>query len=745
MGVALTERWDEVRGLFEGALDQAPADRQAWLATHCADAGLREEVESLLACHDRPHAMLDRPGALLETPADLALPAGYEIGPYRVDRLLGRGGMGAVYLAHRSDDSFDRQVAIKIVGRSIDTADALRRFLAERQTLAGLDHPHIAKLLDGGTTRERLPYFVMEYVDGLPIDAFCESRQLNLDQRLALFLRVAGAVQYAHQQLIVHRDLKPDNVLVRDDGEPRLLDFGIAKILPSAGGALPTVGPRALTPRYASPEQVRNEAIGTTSDVYSLGVLLYELVSGRPPHADPASHDSSWQIERAICELEPARPSDAARAAGCRWAERLSGDLDAIILMALRKEPERRYQSAAQFAEDLQRYRDARPVMARPDAAAYRARKFIGRNRVASLAAAAAVLALSGGIVLASSSARIARSEALKAQEETARARRLSEFLRTVIALPDPSWNAAGAGGRNDMTVVDLLNAAGGRIDRELGSDPETAADLHHTLGNTYRARGLFADAERHHRSALELRQRVLAPNDPKVAESLFHFGASQFWLGRPDVAERYYHEAIAIARTLPPAQAGQLPYMLLDLPSFPSYTNEQDAERVVTEAIGLFVGQLGPDHMTVGLAKQRLGHIELRRGHGATARRHFEEALAILRKQSASPLDEAAVLEGLASAVGMEGNLAEAERISREALGHRIAGMGADHPASLSNEIQLVKFLIAREQYSEARRRTDRVRAAKRRQPDTAGPTLAELDSLIATILTRTDPQVHR
>jgi tetratricopeptide (TPR) repeat protein len=734
MPVDLTERWDEIRSLFESALEQEPAARDAWLTDRGVDAEVRAEVLSLIACHDQPHALLDRPVVALDEVSP-NLPPHYEIGDYRIGRLIGHGGMGTVYLGHRADDAFDRQVAIKVIRHSLGSRDALRRFLTERQTLAGLDHPNIARLLDGGTTRDQLPFFVMEYVDGTPIDTFCAQHQLALVARLELFLRVASAVQHAHEHLVVHRDLKPDNVLVRADGVPKLLDFGIAKTIAAGSSTAATLTTRAMTARYASPEQVRNESIGTTSDVYSLGVLLYQLVTGGVPFGDETSTDSDWQIERHICETAPANPSERARAAGQPWAPRLSGDLDAIILMALRKEPDRRYRSVAQFAEDIERHLQGRPVAARPDSLGYRTRKFVGRNRLATVAAAAALIALAGGIVMTSWSASLARSEARRAQAETARAQRVSEFLRTVIALPNPTWNAAGTGGRNDMTVLDLLKAAGDRIDRELGSDPEMAADLHHTLGNTYRARGLFAEAEHHLATALAIRQRVLDPHDPKVAESLFYFGASQFWFGRKDVAERYFHEAIAIERRLPEAQAGQLPYILLDLPSLPSYADLDKAQGVLSEAMALLVRRHGPDHMTVGIAKQRLAQVELRRHNGAAAKRLLEEALAIIRKQSVAPIDEAATLQDLGLAERMQGDLAEAARITRDALDRHVAAYGADHPSSVSNEWQLASILAQAGRYADASPHLEHIIEVRRRRPQDVEP--AKLEDIVALAAT--------
>ncbi len=743
MPVSLTDRWEEVRTLFDAALDRTSDERGAWLDAHCADADLRAEVDALLACDDRPHRVLDLTTIRFDEPRDDCFPPNYQIGAYRIERLSGRGGMGAVYLAERSDASFDRQVAIKVIGQSLGRADALVRFLTERQALAGLDHPNIATLLDGGATPDGRPYFVMEYVAGEPIDAYCQRHGLGLDDRLALFLRVAAAVQHAHEHLVVHRDLKPDNVLVREDGEPKLLDFGIAKIIAPAGElAATTIHTRAMTPRYASPEQIRGSAIGTSSDIYSLGVLLYQMLSGQLPHGGET--DSGWQIERAICETEPRRPSDAARAAtlAAPWAHRLAGDLDAIVMMALRKEPQRRYRSVDQFAEDVRRYLTRRPVAARADTLGYRTRKFVARNRVATAAAAIAVIALAGGVVMSAWSARVANDQAQRAEAETVRAKRVSEFMKTIIALPNPSWDSPGVGGRHDMTVLDLLKATGDRIDREFGSDPEIAAELHHTLGNTYLARGLFDDAQPHFAAALELRRRVLGAGDPRIAQSLYFFGANQDNLGHADVAEQYYRDAIAIERRLPFADATLLPYILLDSSDKPAVVAVPGGdERVASEALDLFVRHLGPDHTTVAFAKSVLGDIQDRRGNSAGAKRLYEEALAIFRKQSASPQAEASVLQHLAGISTAEGNFVDAERLIREAIDARTSAFGADNSSTLESDLTLARIFLAEGKPAEAARLGERIIAVKRQQRQTGEPRFASALLFAATVAAQDNP----
>ena len=381
--------WRRIDDLLQSALDRPPGERASFLDAACAgDRELREHVEALLAADHQASDFLERPameaGRALEAESGSDSLIGRRIGAYRIVRQVGRGGMGTVYLAERADEQFRKQVAIKLVEHGIESVHRLR---SERQILASLDHPHIATLLDAGTTDDGLPYFIMEYVDGQPIDVYCTRHGLSTRERLHLFSLVCAAVQHAHEAQVVHRDLKPSNILVTDAGVPKLLDFGIAKLLTPenapARATATTVGRRPMTPAYASPEQVRGEPVTPVSDVYALGVLLYELLTGRAPYR--VEGETPAGIARAICEHEPEKPSAIAGRA-------LAGDLDNIVLTALRKEPSRRYGSVLQFADDLHRYLEGRPVLARRDSLGYRTAKFVTRNKTAVLSAVAAAL-----------------------------------------------------------------------------------------------------------------------------------------------------------------------------------------------------------------------------------------------------------------------------------------------------------------------------------------------------------------
>jgi len=446
------ERWAQIRQIFDGALERQQQDRAAYLRVACAgDEQLRREVESLVASHEESQDFMSTPAADLNMLAldvsSASVPRVPRVGPYQLEKRIGRGGMGSVWLASRADQEYHKKVAVKMVKRGMDSAEILRRFRMERQVLARLDHPNIARLIDGGSTAEGSPYLVMEYVEGTPINQYCESHQSTISERLNLFRNVCAAVQYAHSNLVVHRDIKAGNILVTKDGTPKLLDFGIAKLMdtdfsPSAAAETrPELRPMTL--EYASPEQVRGEPITTASDVYSLGVLLYRLLTGRFPF-EGADTRSRMAMQQAICEKEPPRPSSVVLSDGDssipqptrtieiareetrdkarrRLKRKLAGDLDVIILKALRKDAARRYVSAEQFSEDIRRYLEGKPVKARGDTLGYRALRFVQRNPV-GVAGAAVVLAL----LLASIAWLAVTMRRVQAQIEAARERELA-------------------------------------------------------------------------------------------------------------------------------------------------------------------------------------------------------------------------------------------------------------------------------------------------------------------------------
>jgi len=491
------ERWQQIKRVLEVALALDARERGAYLDKTCTgDAELRQEVDSLLASHQPTGKnILDEPLANLLT-ADTArhtVDAGQRIGAYRIIEEIGRGGMGEVYRAVRADGEFTKEVALKTVRVGYDVSSVLERFRNERQILASLDHSNIARLYDGGTSAEGIPYLVMELVDGIPIDSFCDAGKLNITRRLELYLEVCSAVQYAHQRLVIHRDLKPGNILVTKEGIPKLLDFGIAKILDPATITDVTIV-RPMTPEYASPEQIRGEPITTASDVYSLGVVLYQLLTGRSPYR--MATRTPHELSHAITETEPERPSTAilreitAKASAGRAPEqlsdtreatlaklqrRLSGDLDNILLKALRKEPQRRYASVEQFAEDLRRHLDGRPVSARKDSWSYRSGKFIKRHKAAVAAAVLMAATLVAGVVATVREAKVAERNRLRAEKRFDDVRKLSNSL--IFEIHDSIERLPGATPARKLLLdraVEYLD----KLSSEASGDPALQREL---------------------------------------------------------------------------------------------------------------------------------------------------------------------------------------------------------------------------------------------------------------------------
>jgi eukaryotic-like serine/threonine-protein kinase len=476
------ESWPRVKELFEAVVDLTPAERKALLEKVCAnDASLRMEIESLLESDAQSIGFIEKPvmvvpGSLLTNSRDEEKIIGLRLGSYQIVREIGRGGLGVVYLAVRADKQFDKQVAIKLIKRGLDTDETLRRFRREWQILATLEHPNIARLIDVGATEDGLPYLVMEYVEGEPIADYCELHALSLRQRLELFRVVCAAVTYAHQHLVVHRDIKPSNILVTAEGEPKLLDFGIGKLLDSSDevAALPTltVVP-VLTPEYASPEHVRGETITTASDIYSLGVLLYELLSGNRPYRIKTRRPD--EIARAVTDTEPAAPSSVVTDQYSEFRKFLKGDLDNIVLMAMRKEPQRRYASAAQFSDDIRRHLGGLPIRARKDTIAYRSSKFVARHRVGVAAAALLILSLIGGLIATIWEARRAYQERTIAQRRFDEVRQLAHSL--MFEIHDSVQNLAGATPTRRLIVTRALEYLD-RLAREAQNDPTLQREL---------------------------------------------------------------------------------------------------------------------------------------------------------------------------------------------------------------------------------------------------------------------------
>ena len=544
------DRWQRVKQLLDEAIAFDAAERPTFLAQACdGDAELRREVESLLASHEQAGTgFLNTPAANLKSAAvaPATTRAGRRIGVYQIGEQIGHGGMGEVYRAGRADGQYTKEVAVKLVRGCFDSVSVLERFRNERQILATLDHPNIARLLDGGTTDDGIPYLVMELIEGTRIDLYCDDHGLSVTERLQLFRQVCAAVQYAHQRLVIHRDIKPSNILVTQEGAPKLLDFGIAKILDPAGTGAETTLARPMTPEYASPEQILGEPITTASDVYSLGVVLYQLLTGRSPYS--AETGSSHELARAVCESDPGRPSTVVlkpqpargddqpepltpeqvsrsrEGSPAKLHRRLAGDIDNIVLMALRKEPQRRYSSVEQFGEDVRRHLEALPVMATKGSWRYRAGKFVQRHKVGMAATVIVLLAVLGGVAATVREARIASENQRKAEKRFNDVRKLANSL--MFEIHDSIEGVPGTTAARRLIVQrsreyldSLAQEATGDVSlqRELASAYEKLGNVQ---GDMYGSSlGDAAGALQSLQKALAMRQAIASANPHNVED----------------------------------------------------------------------------------------------------------------------------------------------------------------------------------------------------------------------------------
>jgi eukaryotic-like serine/threonine-protein kinase len=582
MANGTADSWERIQSILEIALEREPGEVAAYLDEACSgDAVLRGEVESLIAADRRAPAFLDRRTLLLSDPPAIPVPLeNARLGAFRVLHEIGRGGMSVVYLGERADAQFVQRVAVKVLQQDARAAGMAERFRMERQILGSLDHRGIVRILDGGTTGDGRPYLVMEHIEGERIDTWCDRHRLTIEQRLSLFGQVLHAVAYAHRALVVHRDLKPDNILVTEDGEVRLLDFGIAKLLDrgsSTNVTLTRAGLRAMTPEYASPEQIRGEHVTTASDIYALGVLLFQILTGQRPYA--LEEQTPWAVERAVLESEPDRPSTAiyrsdkpgdtadARAAARRTEPgrlhtMLDGDLDAIVLKALRKEPGERYGSADAFREDIERYLGSQPVLARRGTRWYRARKFARRHRAGVAVGAAGAVVLLGSTAAIASSRNVAETARESAEREARTAREVTDFLIAVFGGSNP-FSAVG----DTVSARTLLEQGRERIGRELHDAPLVRASLLDAMGQVYTGLGRFETADSLLLQALELRTQVLGPDDVAIAESFRALGRNRSrWRDYPSALSHFERAAAILGPRTAELDVGRQAGFLTDL-----------------------------------------------------------------------------------------------------------------------------------------------------------------------------------
>lgn len=722
------------------------ADRNPTLAAKLKRMLARADVDTDMG--DNAFGVAPAIGQLLEAglePEDADRLAGQSIGPFLLERLLGRGGMGDVWLAHREADGFRQDVALKLLRVGPHAAELKRRFAQERRILADLSHPGIARFIDGGVTADGTPWYAMEYVDGLPIGEYVQTQTPEVRQRVVLLAEVAEIVAHAQSRLVVHRDLKPSNILVDRDGRPRLLDFGIAKML--EGGLEPSetaTGLRALSPAYAAPEQILGEPISTATDVYALGAVLYELLTGEIPHERAAVsleqlaervrtetiERPSTRVRRAVRSTVPSEGTLRQRARG-----RLSGELDTIVLKALNREPQRRYAGAGAFADDLKRWLADLPITARPDSVGYRIGKFVSRHRLSVIAASVSVLALVGGLGAALSQAALARAEAQLARKAEAEAESINRFFGSMLA-------ASRADAQKDgpkLTVVDWIRASLPRVDAELADAPGARVRIRTELANALSSLGDNATAE-----PLLLQtvadSRAQLGDGQLTAEALIALGRVHFALGREADSQATIEAARRMLSALPDTEAVRLARVqsattLLRLTS--AKGDDQTALAIGRQNIADRTALFGADSYRLAVDYNNLSATLIRIGRIAEGEAAMRRARELLAKDPSLPLSRIAFVDySLCSVLSNRGAFDEALALCESARERLATLHGPDSIEVADAELTeaRVRFLAGDEGAARTllARAYPRVRAAQR------APSLREAGILAARLAMR-------
>ncbi|MBK9776315.1 MAG: serine/threonine protein kinase [bacterium] len=688
-----TDRIRRLRGLFDAVVDLPAGERRAALeAMADSDPGLVREVSAIIDEAEKTSPGLATGGSPYPSAIDAAAGlVGQKLGHYEIIRLVGLGGMGAVYEALRVEDGYQRRVAIKLVRTEFNQAPTLARFKREQRILARLQHRNIATLLDGGISPDGRPFLVMEYIEGEPITTWCDRRGLTVTQRLSLFRQVCAAVQHAHRNLVIHRDLKPGNILVTADGDVKLLDFGVGKLLdPQVEEELPLTrgGICAFTPEYASPEQIRGETLTTASDVYSLGAVLYELLTGRRAHPEPGSVGA---LQRAVLADPVKRPSAAATAEAAqrcgeknleRLHQRLSGELDNIILLALRPEPELRYPSVEALADDLRCWLEGAPVKAQHGWLGYRLKKFLRRNRAVTSVTVLLVLALTAGMVATGIEARYARRAQLQAE-------RVSNFLEVLLQSVRP------ASGRRDVMVSEVLDAASKRLGTEMVDEPEVRARLEEVIGQSEAAIGRLDEAQRHLGEAASLQEQIAGRRSVPYVMVLTHVASAYLSSGELANADSVVNEALTVKRSLT-AEPDTLYASLLGMRG--SIANARGdaaaAEQAHREVLDIRMRLLGKDAELVGSSLNNLAVALGTQGRWAAAESLQWASLAIAKIHHPPPsLEVTNVENSLATALDLQGKDSEAEAMYADVLAQRERLLGREHPDYASTLMNYAGF----------------------------------------------------
>ena len=741
------EQWQKIKQIVGDAIDREPSRRSAFVAQACGDdADLRTEVASLLGAYDHVEGLSE---PIFSLTGDSAAPPRPEaIGPYRLIRELGVGGMGEVWLAEQTEP-VRRFVALKLIRAGMYDATTAQRFQAERQSLAIMDHPAIAKIFDTGATPAGQPYFAMEYVDGLPITSYCDQKTLGIRERLKLFIQVCEGVQHAHQKAILHRDLKPSNILVVEvDGKPspRIIDFGLAKAI-APGSPEQTLfthqGDFLGTPGYMSPEQADPDVpdIDTRADVYSLGVLLYELLTGFLPfETTGAKKQKLDEMLRQLRESDPRRPSSKVNAnretATARAAQRgvqvphliklLRGDLDWIALKALEKDRERRYGTAFQLAADIERYLECRPVVARPASFTDRLRKYMRRNR-ASVAVATTIMAVLSAFVITQA------IELRRITRERDRADRIAEFMTNMFKVSDPSL-ARG----NSITAREILDRAAKDVDSGLTRDPELQADMMYDMGSVFKSLGLYDRASTLLAQSLQIRTRVLGPNNADTLKSLNTLAKTTYQQGRYAEAEKLFLQALELRRrVLGPGHPDTLQSQSDLAEDLSIQGRYADAAKLRQETYDIRRKVLGPEDPSTLDSMGNLAISLEDLGRFADEEKLWRETLGA-RRRVLGP-DHPVTLDtmnNLTLTLEKEDRYAEAESLERETIESRRRILGPEHPDTLDAMNNLARFLGEQERYPEAEKQLRELLDVQRRVIGPENPdTLHTISDLAATL----------
>lgn len=685
------ERLNKIKILFEEASKFSADEREFYLSNKCFDdPELKEEIISLFESLENSKDFLEEPLTIAEqSKISFNDPyIGKQIGNYIIDGEAGVGGMGTVYTGKRNDKEFEQKVAVKILKHGINSDYLLKRFQIERQTLANLQHPNIARLLDGGRTADGLSYLVMEYIDGTKITQYCIENKLSIQQSLNLFREVCSAVQYAHQNLVIHRDIKPGNILVTKEGTPKLLDFGIAKLINEElidfSDGLTKTGLLYLTPEYASPEQIKGEKITTASDVYSLGVLLYQMLTGVQPYK--ITNNSPASISKVITEEAVVKPSeklkqtlittDKSKILLEKNYKHLKGDLDNIVLKAMNKDPLRRYVSVEQFSEDIRRYLIGLPVIAQKDSAGYRLSKFIKRHKVGFTSSVAFIVLLIISLIAITWQANIASKERDIAKLEAQKVETVNNFLQEMLSSVDPNEVS------KDVKVYDILKKASEDVGRDFASHPEIEALLRKTIGKTLISLSEYEAAKPHLIKSLELNNKVFGNNSYQSAESLLELALYYHWISNLPTADSLYKESIGIFRMNPESPPRSVASALNNYGTLLQDQSRFDESlKYFYDAYDIFVKNFGSDDRDVASTSNNIAMSLEALDELDRALEYYNKSLNIYLKKVGSDRPEiSTIYNNLAYIYISKNDFATAENYFRKSLQLKIKTLGEHH-----------------------------------------------------------------